>query len=79
MKPRTDNTIADIARWVSAGHTQSAGNCRVLLDKIEEQGREITRLKTLLRESSREGSRLHIDVTGNVGMGTTTPSSKLTL
>lgn len=78
MKKRTDNSIADIARWVSAGHTQSAGNCRVLLDKIEEQGREITRLKTLLQETG-ERTRLYIDATGDVGMGTATPSAKLTL
>ncbi len=35
MKPRTSNSVADIAKFVAAGHAQSAANCRVLLDEIE--------------------------------------------
>lgn len=34
-KPRSTNSVDDIAKFVAAGHPQSAANCRVLLDEIE--------------------------------------------
>lgn len=34
MKPRTGNSIAEIEQFVSRGYSQSAANCRVLLDEI---------------------------------------------
>ena len=34
-KSRTQNKVGDIARYVGLGYSQSAANCRVLLDEIE--------------------------------------------
>jgi len=45
MKPRTSNSVADIAKFVAAGHSQSAANCRVLLDEIERLRRDNDRLE----------------------------------
>lgn len=45
MKPRTHNTVADIERFVAQGYSQSAGNCRVLLDEITRLRQEIKVLK----------------------------------
>lgn len=41
MKPRTSNTVDEIAKFVAAGHSQSAGNCRVLLDEIQRLRRKL--------------------------------------
>jgi hypothetical protein len=41
MKPRTNNTVNDIAKYVSLGYYQSAANCRVLLDKIDSLQKEL--------------------------------------
>jgi hypothetical protein len=46
MKPRTQNTVADIERFVSLGYSQSAGNCRVLLDEITRLRQEVKSLKS---------------------------------
>lgn len=44
-KPRTENSIADIARFAAQGHAQSPANVRVLLDEIERL-RNALRAKT---------------------------------
>jgi hypothetical protein len=35
MKPRSDQSIEKIEKFVSLGHIQGPANCRVLLDEIE--------------------------------------------
>lgn len=42
-KPRASNTVQDIANFVAHGHSQSAANCRVLLDEIERLRGELKR------------------------------------
>ena len=42
-KPITSNSVAEIEKFVAFGHSQSPGNCRVLLA-------EIRKLRTALRD-----------------------------
>lgn len=34
VKPRSKISVAEIEQYVARGHSQSAANCRVLLDEI---------------------------------------------
>lgn len=62
MKPRTQNSVADIAKFVAAGHAQSAANCRVLLDEIE-------RLREMVNQAAAAGYRACAE-TRHVSLGT---------
>lgn len=58
MKPRSNNKINDIARFVAAGHSQSAANCRVLLDRIQHLESENKQLRQALAPFVKSGELL---------------------
>lgn len=41
-KPRSSASVDSIRKYVAAGYSQSAANCRVLLDEIDRLNRVIS-------------------------------------
>lgn len=48
--PVTANTVAEIARFVARGHSQSASNCRVLISAMNEARAERNEARNIIRD-----------------------------